>query len=127
MLFQGFTATALRDAPYAGVFLVVYEGFKQRLGDCALLIPRRPRYRTCRSPILVQFGRSVNYALIRSADSPIIPYRDWGGWRRERSSNRVSMSPLVCASSRHAITDFLFCSHFAQVTSLHRRVSGAQR
>lgn len=33
-LFQGFTATALRDAPYAGVFLVVYEGFKQNLGTC---------------------------------------------------------------------------------------------
>lgn len=33
MLFQGFTATALRDAPYAGIFLVVYEGFKQRLGN----------------------------------------------------------------------------------------------
>ncbi|KIM23067.1 hypothetical protein M408DRAFT_78015, partial [Serendipita vermifera MAFF 305830] len=36
MLFQGFTATALRDAPYAGIFLVVYEGFKQRLGECPL-------------------------------------------------------------------------------------------
>ena len=34
MLFQGFTATALRDAPYAGIFLVVYEGFKQQLGTC---------------------------------------------------------------------------------------------
>ncbi|KAG8818045.1 hypothetical protein FRC17_010985 [Serendipita sp. 399] len=31
-LFQGFTATALRDAPYAGIFLVVYEGVKQNLG-----------------------------------------------------------------------------------------------
>ncbi|KAG8817695.1 hypothetical protein FRC19_011204 [Serendipita sp. 401] len=31
-LFQGFTATALRDAPYAGIFLVVYEGVKQKLG-----------------------------------------------------------------------------------------------
>ncbi|KAG8846337.1 hypothetical protein FRB91_000898, partial [Serendipita sp. 411] len=30
-LFQGFTATALRDAPYAGIFLVVYEGVKQKL------------------------------------------------------------------------------------------------
>jgi Mitochondrial carrier protein len=38
MLFQGFTATALRDAPYAGVFLVVYEGFKHRLGEYACLI-----------------------------------------------------------------------------------------
>ncbi|PVF98379.1 mitochondrial carrier [Serendipita vermifera] len=33
MLFQGFTATALRDAPYAGIFLVVYEGCKQHLGN----------------------------------------------------------------------------------------------
>jgi hypothetical protein len=40
MLFQGFTATALRDAPYAGVFLVVYEGFKHRLGEYASLISR---------------------------------------------------------------------------------------
>ncbi|KAE8270195.1 hypothetical protein A4X09_0g2154 [Tilletia walkeri] len=31
-LYSGFTATALRDAPYAGIYLALYEGFKGVLG-----------------------------------------------------------------------------------------------
>ena len=31
-LFQGFTATAARDAPYAGVYVVFYEEMKEVLG-----------------------------------------------------------------------------------------------
>ncbi|CAD6947171.1 unnamed protein product [Tilletia caries] len=31
-LYSGFTATALRDAPYAGIYLALYEGFKSALG-----------------------------------------------------------------------------------------------
>ena len=34
-LFQGFSATALRDAPYAGLHLMFYEGLKIRLGVCS--------------------------------------------------------------------------------------------
>lgn len=33
-LFQGFSATALRDGPYAGMYLMFYEGIKIRLGGC---------------------------------------------------------------------------------------------
>lgn len=32
-LFRGFTATALRDAPYAGLYLAFYEASKHRLGS----------------------------------------------------------------------------------------------
>lgn len=31
-LFQGFSATTLRDAPYAGMSLMFYEAIKSRLG-----------------------------------------------------------------------------------------------
>ncbi|KAK0525270.1 hypothetical protein OC834_005234 [Tilletia horrida] len=31
-LYAGFTATALRDAPYAGIYLALYEGFKGVMG-----------------------------------------------------------------------------------------------
>ena len=31
-LFQGFSATTLRDAPYAGMYLMLYEVIKSRLG-----------------------------------------------------------------------------------------------
>ena len=31
-LFQGFSATALRDAPYAGMYMASYEGAKAWLG-----------------------------------------------------------------------------------------------
>jgi hypothetical protein len=34
-LFQGFSATTLRDAPYAGMYLMFYEGIKARLGVCS--------------------------------------------------------------------------------------------
>jgi len=39
-LFQGFSATALRDAPYAGLHLMLYEGIKIRLGGCLELLLR---------------------------------------------------------------------------------------
>jgi len=29
-LFRGFSATSMRDAPYAGIFMVFYEGLKRR-------------------------------------------------------------------------------------------------
>lgn len=32
-LFQGFTATAARDAPYAGIYVVLYEEMKEVLGE----------------------------------------------------------------------------------------------
>lgn len=32
-LFRGFSATALRDAPYAGLYLAIYEKSKDRLSD----------------------------------------------------------------------------------------------
>ena len=33
-LFQGFTATAVRDAPYAGMSIVFYEKGKDLAGEC---------------------------------------------------------------------------------------------
>lgn len=39
-LFQGFTATAARDAPYAGLYLVFYEKGKEIAGRSR--IPRGP-------------------------------------------------------------------------------------
>ncbi|KIY45587.1 mitochondrial carrier [Fistulina hepatica ATCC 64428] len=33
-LFRGFVASALRDAPYAGLFVVFYEGTKREIGEC---------------------------------------------------------------------------------------------
>lgn len=35
-LFQGFTATAARDAPYAGLYLVIYEKSKDLAGKSAV-------------------------------------------------------------------------------------------
>lgn len=32
-MFQGFTATALRDAPYAGIYVVFYEEGKEIAGE----------------------------------------------------------------------------------------------
>lgn len=36
-LFRGFIATSVRDAPYAGLFLVAYEGVKTRACKIAFL------------------------------------------------------------------------------------------
>lgn len=32
-LFRGFTVSALRDAPYAGIFVVFYENIKQEISQ----------------------------------------------------------------------------------------------
>lgn len=32
-LLRGFFASSLRDAPYAGLFVVFYEGFKREAGE----------------------------------------------------------------------------------------------
>ena len=39
-LFTGFTATALRDAPYAGMSLVFYEKSKDMMGEFPPSFPR---------------------------------------------------------------------------------------
>lgn len=36
-LFQGFTATAARDAPYAGMYLVFYEKGKDLAGESSFV------------------------------------------------------------------------------------------
>ena len=36
-LFQGFTATAIRDAPYAGLYVLAYEESKVVCGEFALV------------------------------------------------------------------------------------------
>lgn len=33
-LLRGFSASALRDAPYAGLFVLFYEGIKNQAGTC---------------------------------------------------------------------------------------------
>ena len=35
-LFRGFTASTLRDAPYAGIFVVFYENIKQELSQTSV-------------------------------------------------------------------------------------------
>lgn len=37
-LFQGFTATAVRDAPYAGIYVVFYEKCKELAGKFVAVI-----------------------------------------------------------------------------------------
>jgi len=34
-LMRGFVASSLRDAPYAGLFVVVYEGVKCEASECS--------------------------------------------------------------------------------------------
>lgn len=36
-LFRGFFASSLRDAPYAGIFIVLYEGIKRQSGELVFL------------------------------------------------------------------------------------------
>lgn len=41
-LFQGFTATAVRDAPYAGIYVVFYEWCKEIVGESTELLRVTP-------------------------------------------------------------------------------------
>lgn len=42
--FSGFGATALRDAPYAGVHLALYEGTKTLIGGISFIPSRSPLF-----------------------------------------------------------------------------------
>ena len=48
-LFRGFTASALRDAPYAGIFVVSYENIKQEISQD----PIRSLHPLCSHPLQV--------------------------------------------------------------------------
>lgn len=60
-MFQGFSATALRDAPYAGLYLAVYEKSKTSLGN---LISRREENRR-----LEEISKNLGLDLIGSKTS----------------------------------------------------------
>lgn len=52
--YQGFTATAARDAPYAGLYLVFYEKSKELAGMC-------PSSALCHLGSSVDNGTQGNY------------------------------------------------------------------
>jgi solute carrier family 25, member 38 len=55
-LFRGVAASSLRDAPYAGIFVVFYERIKQELGR-AFVLPVHTFYTPCRSFSTPEFWR----------------------------------------------------------------------
>jgi len=60
-LFRGFLASSLRDAPYAGLFMVFYEGIKSKA--CKSGFTRRIRNLTLRSCHCTLEEQSSGFAL----------------------------------------------------------------
>ena len=56
-LFRGFTASVLRDAPYAGIFVVFYENIKQESSQTSALLTLLPVYTSCRPFSATKFRR----------------------------------------------------------------------